>query len=183
MHHLHNHPSNTAPSECRAVSDGSIIELLDPARRRYWVQRFLRSYSGPHPEISPAMYSGNNVRSFAYVVDGMEIGCLRINCKDWVYKGLNLDFGPIWQAADAYVVSKWRGRGVLRLLMQHVVDNADVHIVHVERNRALMHRDFYHSFGFNSVLQIETGDDAVMLRLASDRFAAALALHRRLSAV
>lgn len=180
MTYTHNATNNASVSASGAVAHGDIIELLDPVRRRYWLRRFLREYRGPSPEVTPAMYAGTNVRSFVCVIDGTEVGCLRINDKTWALPRLMPPFGPIWQAADAYVVPSWRGRGVLRKLMQHVVENADVHIAHVELESLNAHREFYRSFGFNSTLQIEAGEDVVMLRLASDKLAAALKRHQHL---
>jgi GNAT superfamily N-acetyltransferase len=104
-------------------------------------------------------------RFFVALENGAEMGYIRINEKS---EGRGPEYAGVWSISDGLVKKPYRSKGVFRALIQHVVDNFNVHMINIELDRALDCYDYYTSLGFRHFREV--GDDGVLINLYKSDF-------------
>jgi len=125
----------------------NITEIYKLAEKQKWMDRFLKSYSGSSRAINDDFY-GTNARFFLATNADTSLGFVRINNKSSFFNN-ECPF-QVWNLADGYVKPPYRSSGVLKKLIEYVVEECEVHMMHIETNRFLKHRQYYQSLGFNN---------------------------------
>jgi N-acetylglutamate synthase-like GNAT family acetyltransferase len=132
-----------------------IVELHNLAEKAKWMKRFFNSYSGSTTLDSSTLY-GSNVKFFVAERNGASLGFVRINDKSSFFPSdISIE---VWNLADAYVKPPYRSSGVLKALVQHVVRNSEVRMLHIETNRFLNNLDYYKELGFNNFYTVHGGE-------------------------
>lgn len=100
-----------------------IREITNIKEKRKWMEYFIKGYSGSLIGLQPEMF-GKTCKFFVASVDGKDAGFIRItnSTKTWS-KYYNAEG---WNASDAYVKKPYRSKGVLRQLLEYVVENHNV---------------------------------------------------------
>jgi len=122
-----------------------IREITNIKDKRKWMEYFKRGYSGGLVALQPEML-GKACRFFVASVDGKDAGFIRItNCTNCWSKYYN---DEAWNASDAYVKKPYRSNGVLRQLLEYVVENCNVVSVRLETERLNRYSCYYKTMGF-----------------------------------
>lgn len=132
-----------------------IREITNIKEKRKWMEYFIKAYSGPLLRLHPDML-GKFCRFFVASIDGKDAGFIRItNCtNDWS----KYYSGEAWNAADAYVKKSYRSNGVLRQLLEYVVDHCNVVSVRMKTERLERYSRYYAALGFTNAWTICDGD-------------------------
>jgi len=122
----------------------NFIEIHQLADKKKWATRFMKQYKG---EINPNAYAyGTNSRYILAIENGKELGFVRINDKS--YRFQMFTSVPVWNITDAYVKPAYRHNGVLKALIQHVIENYNVRMIYMTTDRFINNLDYYRSLGF-----------------------------------
>ena len=133
----------------------TITEIHKLAEKQKWLNRFLSSYSG-NTRGTNGDYYGNNVRFFLATKGEKSLGFVRINDKSSKFNN-ECPF-PVWNLTDGYVKLPYRSNGVLKQLIEYVVEECDVRMMYIETVRFLKNRRYYQSLGFNNHYTVGNGE-------------------------
>lgn len=125
----------------------NISEIHKRAEKQKWMKRFINAYSGEVSNDSTDYY-GVNVRFFIALTSKSELGFARINDKSNFFS-TSCPF-KVWSLTDAYVKPPYRRSGVLRKLIEHLVNECDVRMIYIETARFLKNLSYYQSLGFTN---------------------------------
>ena len=89
---------------------------------------------------------GKACRFFVASVDGKDAGFIRITNYTNAWSKYYSD--EVWNASDAYVKKLYRSKGVLRQLLEYVVENCNVFTVLLETKRLNRYSIYYKTMGF-----------------------------------
>jgi GNAT superfamily N-acetyltransferase len=142
-----------------------ISEIHDLRARRRWHERFRRAYDGECAPFNLSMISGN-VRFFVASKDGKEVGYIRIDDKSNIFAGIAN--APVWNIGEAYVKPGYRSKGVLRALIQYVVEHCNVEMLHIDIDRYVENAAYYRALGFN---RIQKGSGLQLVWIFRQQFA------------
>ena len=154
----------TSKYKFRAISN--VTEKL------IWLNKFSNEYKWPKRAISNCML-GDDVKYFKCVSKKRAIGFIRITDKSNHFGSVALEH--VWAVEDAYVEDGFRRTGAYRAMLNYVVTDHAVRLVHLHKDIHAAHRAFYDELGFGAPL--ESGDgamvwlahDLVMLEARADR--------------
>ena len=132
-----------------------IKEITNIKEKRKWMEHFSKSYSGSLIKLQPQML-GNTCRFFVATIEGKDAGFLRITN----YTGTWSKYyeGEVWNASDAYVKKPYRNIGVLRHLLEFVIDNCNVVSVRLETDRLNRFSSYYKGLGFTYAWSFDNGE-------------------------
>jgi len=117
------------------------------AEKLKWMDRFRKSYSGGLLPISLKMCS--DTVKFLVAVDGdAELGFMRMYPTDEFACYTN---EAVWIIGEAYVKPPFRGKGVLREMIDLVVRDHYVKGLHIETSRFKAHISYYVALNFTEV--------------------------------
>ena len=133
----------------------NITEIHKLAEKRKWMKRFLGAYSGTSRSDSGDLY-GTNVRFFLASNADTLLGFVRINDKSNFFNN-ECPF-PVWNLTDGYVKTPYRSNGVLKQLIEYIVEKCDVRMMYIETERYLKNRQYYQSLGFNNHYSVNNGE-------------------------
>ena len=136
-----------------------IKEITNVREKRKWLELFCKGYTGGKRRLEPQMF-GNICRYFVACIDGKEAGYIRISNVTFCYP--KYYGGEVWSATDAYVKSAYRGKAVLREMIQYVMTNCKVKEARLEIKRAIEYEVYYKSLGFVCV-QTRQNDDICVI--------------------
>ena len=119
------------------------------------MNRFLKSYSGSYRAINDDFY-GSSIRFFLATNADTSLGFVRINNKSSFFKN-ECPF-QVWNLTDGYVKPPYRSSGVLKKLIEYVVEECEVHMMYIETDRFLKNRQYYQSLGFNNHYTVKNGE-------------------------
>lgn len=119
------------------------IHLL--AEKRKWQSRFEKAYNRYELRRSDEIF-GERVRFFVAKENGKELGFIRINNKTSFFK--DKIEGKVWNAADAYVKPPYRGKGVLKKMIEEVVSTHEVKMCCLVPELLSAHSAYYKRLGF-----------------------------------
>ncbi|WP_037306884.1 GNAT family N-acetyltransferase [Ruegeria halocynthiae] len=131
-----------------------IEEIFELSEKRRWMKKFLSSYKGESVAMNEEMF-GSNVRFFVACEDGKQLGFIRINDKSAFFERYTSE--PVWNAADAYVKTAYRSKGVMGALLRHVVANCNVKMTHIETARLASNEEYYRQLGFTYHYPVKDG--------------------------
>jgi GNAT superfamily N-acetyltransferase len=140
-------PAIATVSATNKTAKGNIV--LKPAKnlaeRMKWMQRFADSYAGGTRPINEAMF-GPTVKMLIAVHGGKELGSVRIRKIDEpdLHLGEN-----VWSVSEAYVKPAYRHQGVLREILEQVIRDHGVKMIHIERDRVDANSSYYQNLGFS----------------------------------
>ena len=135
-------------------SDFNIREITSITEKKKWMNAFFKHYSGQKIAINPYML-GKISRFFVSSIKGKDIGFIRITNYTEHYKKFSNE--EVWNASDAYVKGPYRGRLVLRSLLEFVIRNCNVKMVRLETSRHIKNCHYYTSLGFNFSRRVGDG--------------------------
>lgn len=154
-----------------ARNDGTLVELDDSTfavreitnlrEKRRWMDHFVRGYSGSGIGLQPAMFS-TRCRYFVGILDGKEAGFIRIT--DYTEMWSKYFDGQVWSASDGYVKKPYRGQGVLRRLLIHVIEKCSVKSVRMETDRLEKNSGYYESLGFTYAWTFYDGEMSIAVQ-------------------
>ena len=136
-----------------------ISEILDFHQKRYWMRVYKDSYRGNRHEVGdsvitthlknlsdPQLY-GKTVRFIKAIIDGVDVGFIRINDKSDFF---NNEQTPIvvWNVTDGYIKPEYRNRSTLRKLIEFSIAKLNVKMCYMERQRYDVYKSYYESLNF-----------------------------------
>lgn len=121
----------------------NFIEIHQLTEKKKWQNRFIKAYGAIDPN---ANMFGTNSRFILAIENGKELGFVRINDKSSFFS-IHTSM-PVWNITDAYVKPAYRHKGVLKALIQHVIENYDVRMIYMTTDRFMDNLDYYRSLGF-----------------------------------
>lgn len=148
----------------------TIRELTNVKEKRKWVEYFKKGYSG---KVSDAIYPdmfGGLVRFFVASIDGKDAGFIRIT--NYTNTWNKYYDGEVWNASDAYVKKPYRGKAVLRQLLEYVIDNCNVMSMLIETDRLQCYSYYYRALGFDYAWTF--GDESMCMAVTGRLEAAAI---------
>ena len=137
-----------------------IREITNIKEKRKWMEYFYKSYSGSLIELDPKMFGGY-CKFFVASVDGKDAGFIRIT--NWTGAWSRYYYDEVWNASDAYVKKPYRSSGLLRQLLEYVIENCNVVSVHLGTERLKHYGLYYHSLGFTYGWQIYNSDMSIVV--------------------
>jgi GNAT superfamily N-acetyltransferase len=140
----------------------SVVEVFDLKEKRKWMELFRKNYSGGLMQLNPMMFSEKYCRFFVAIVEGKQVGFIRITNKTDAYKDFYED--EVWCASDAYIKKPYRGNGVLRRLIQEVVSKHKVKVARLETERLERCLYYYTSLGFIYGWQVQDSDLSIIVQ-------------------
>jgi GNAT superfamily N-acetyltransferase len=130
----------------------SFKEITMLADKRKWMKRFFRDYSGEYKKENPNMYL-KTVKFVIVVSEDKELGFARINDKSGFFANQTSD--AVWNLTDAYVKPAYRGKGVLRELISHLIANYNVKMLYMETDRFHKNLFYYQTLGFTKYYTVQ----------------------------
>ena len=119
------------------------IHLL--AEKRKWQNWFEKAYNRYELRRSDEIF-GERVRFLVAKENGKELGFIRINNKTAFFK--DKIEGAVWNAADAYVKPPYRGKGVLKKMIEEVIAKHEVKMCCLVPELFSAHSAYYKRLGF-----------------------------------
>lgn len=119
-----------------------MVEIHNLHRQRQWYERFQADYDeGSRPFEKRLMV--DNARFFVAKIRSIELGYIHIDDKSSYFDC------KVWNITAAYIKPKYRGNGILREMINYVVSNCYVQMMHISWQRYEAHRVYYQSLGFS----------------------------------
>ena len=137
------------------LSSVKIKEITNIKEKRKWMEHFTKSYSGSSIKLQPQML-GSRCRYFVASVDGTDVGFIRIT--NYTETWSKYYEGEVWNASDAYVKKPYRSSGVLRQLLEYVIENCNVVLVRLETDRLNRLSSYYKGLGFTYSWSFDNGE-------------------------
>jgi hypothetical protein len=134
--------------------DISFKEIHTLSEKQKWMRRFFNSYSGEVRNENEKMYA-NGVRFVLALSGNKELGFARVNDKSNYFTGFTNE--PVWNLTDAYIKPAYRGNGVLRQLIMHVIDNYNVKMLLMDADRFEENLLYYEILGFTEYYTVRDG--------------------------
>jgi hypothetical protein len=131
-----------------------IVEIYEMGLKKKWMKKFLSSYNGQKRPLNGKMF-GKNVRFFMACDGNRQLGFIRINDKTDFFSSCTDE--EVWNAADAYVKSAYRGNGVLTALLRYVIENCSVKMTQIETHRLVSNMNLYRQLGFTYSHRVKDG--------------------------
>ena len=119
-----------------------IVEIHELRRKRQWYERFRRDYDEQSRPFDKHKMVDNS-RFFVAKIGSIELGYIHIDDKSSYFDC------EVWNITEAYVKPKYRGNGILREMISHVVANFRVQMMHISWARYEAHLVYYQSLGFS----------------------------------
>lgn len=123
-----------------------ISEILDLNQKKKWMFRFRSQYSGEMKNPSDPQLYTPNVRFIKAKVEGVDAGFIRINDKS--YHFVKSFKGEVWNVTDGFVDREFQRKGILRKLIQFAIDELNVKMCFMVKQRYEKHKPYYDSLGF-----------------------------------
>lgn len=119
-----------------------MVEIHNLRRQRQWYERFQSDYDeGSRPFDKRLMV--DNARFFVAKIGSVELGYIHIDDKSSYFDC------EVWNITAAYIKPKYRGKGILREMINYVVSNCRVQMMHISWQRYETHLVYYQSLGFS----------------------------------
>ena len=119
-------------------------ELTNLADKQMWMGRFRQGHKGKLKK--KAFCYGENSRYIVARENGQDLGFVRINDKSYLYDSYTAV--KVWNVTDGYVMPQYRNQLVLMRLIKHVIENYDVKMMFITRDRFIANKNYYFSLGF-----------------------------------
>lgn len=122
-------------------------EIVKLAEKMKWMRRFVQAYSGGALPLNSVIF-GELVKFFAAVVDGKEVGHIRICDYSKSFEGETND--EVWSMSEAYVKPPYRHNGVLQEMISLAVRDHKVKMLYIEPQRFVRFSAYYRALGFST---------------------------------
>jgi hypothetical protein len=139
-------------------------EIVKHADKLKCMNRFRQAYSSGVLPLNSAIF-GELVRFFAAVVDGTEVGHIRICNYSSSFEGKSND--EVWSMSEAYVKPAHRHKGVLHDMITLAVRDHKVKMLYIEPQRLVRFSSYYRALGFSSC---RSANDPTMVFAVLDSF-------------
>ena len=130
-----------------------MVQIKKLSEQRKWMKRFAKGYDGSLLPITNDAFNPKIVKFFVAKEGNKELGFIRINDK-------SPNFNPtdeVWCVQDAYVKPVYRGKGVLKAMLQFVMDVEAVGMCHLAPEVLLKNYPYYKGLGFSTTSKSPTG--------------------------
>jgi GNAT superfamily N-acetyltransferase len=132
-----------------------VREITNIKEKRKWMEYFTKGYSGSLIGLQPQMF-GEICRFYVASVDGKDAGFIRIT--NYTETWSKYYESEVWNASDAYVKKPYRSSGVLRKLLEYVIENCNVVSVRLETERLNRYSRYYKTLGFTYAWSFDNGE-------------------------
>lgn len=129
-----------------------IVQIRKLSEQRKWMKKFAKGYDG-ELNITKYVFDPKIVKFFVAKAGNKDLGFIRINDKSRNFNSTD----EVWAAQDAYVKPVYRGKGVLKAMLQFVMDNEAVGMCHLDPVVLLKNYAYYKDLGFSTAIKQSTG--------------------------
>jgi hypothetical protein len=120
-------------------------EILAFHKKEACMRMFLKSYLGHVEEVPEAVFGPSSKFFCAYDGD-TEVGFIRIT--NYTDEGYAPNGFSLWSASDAHVRQQHRGQGILKNMLQYVIDNHSVQMLLIKQATFYANKSYYESMDF-----------------------------------
>lgn len=118
------------------------VEVESLSQKRKWYERFCKDYDELSRPFDKRIIV-DDARFFVAKVSNRELGYIRIDDKSSYFDC------EVWNITEAFIKPMYRGNGILREMINHVVKHCRVQMMHISSTRYAAHRVYYQSLGFS----------------------------------
>jgi GNAT superfamily N-acetyltransferase len=140
-----------------------VREITKFPEKQKWMKSFIRNYSGAKNPLNSAIF-GERCKYFVGSIGDKDVGFIRITNYTKLFKEHYNE--PVWNASDAFVKHSYRGKSVLRQLLEYVIKNCNVKMLRLETDRLIRNYQYYSSLGFT--YSQKTGDGSLCISVTED---------------